>query len=109
MISPGRTVTIAGVDHELSGSFETLRALHDRYRNLVQLPTQIIDMDFFEMGEFIAITTGKPKDGEAITKMLMDKVGLSDDFLLLQIELNGWMNTVLSPESLREKKSADLE
>ena len=105
LVSPSRTITIGDKQYVLDGSFATLRSLHDRYKNLLRLPTQILDMDFIDLGEVIAIGIGKPDQADVIGELINNKVGATNDFIVLTIEVNQWISLIMCPEGAREKKA----
>jgi hypothetical protein len=113
LVSPSRTVRIAGRDYRLDGSFATLRAVQEHFkRDVVIVWAGILDMRLDEVAALIAIGAGGKADeiGQAVVDS-MDVFDLraSADYYLLKSELVAWLAVAAAPKADREKKSAEFE
>ncbi len=108
-VSPSRTITLAGKDYLLDGSFATLRAVQEFFgRDIVQILINVMDMRLDEISSLIAI--GSKQDTNDIGQAILDSTGaMTTDYAILKTQLVAWLNVALTPKDAREKKSADME
>jgi hypothetical protein len=114
MLSPNRTITIAGKDYVLDGSFATLRAIQQAFdKDIVFVLTGILDMRLDDLATLIAVGAGVPRDADAIGQAIVDtmdimRMRVDADYYLLKTELIAWLTVAVAPSAEREKKSADM-
>ncbi len=109
LVSPSRTITIAGKDYLLDGSFSTLRAVQEFFsKDIVQILINVMDMRLDEISSLVAI--GCKQDADDIGQAILDSTGaMTTDYAILKTQLVAWLNVALTPKDAREKKSGDME
>ena len=109
LVSPSRTITIAGKGYVLDGSFGTLRAVQEAFQNdIVQVLLGVMDMRLDQVARLMAIGSGS--DAEQIGQAILDDAGaMSQQYAILKTELVAWLNVAVSPKADREKKRAEMD
>lgn len=110
-VSPSRTITIAGKDYVLDGSFATLRAVQQHFKkDVVQVLASIMDMRLDEIADLIAIAKrDTTTTADEIGQQIMDQVGvMKRDYVSFKLQLLAWLNIAIAPKAEREKKSVEM-
>ena len=108
LISPSRTIQIAGKSYILNASFATLRAVQQRFnRDIVQILVGVMDMPLDFIADLIAIGSGQ--DADAIGQAILDDTGaMTKEYAVLKTNLIAWLTIAVSPKAEREK-SGEME
>jgi hypothetical protein len=115
LVSPSRTITIAGKDYVLSGDFATLRAVQEGFgKDLVYVLPFVFDMRLDQIATLVAIGMGRPDKADALGQDILDTMDLMDfkagsPYSLLKMNLFAWLHVAMSPRDAREKKSAEMQ
>ena len=111
-LSPNHTITIAGKDYLLDGSFATLRAVQEAFKkDIVFVLGSILEMRVDEIATLIAI--GSSRDANAIGQDILDTMNVMHfrvdaDYYLLKTRLISWLTVAITPKDAREKKRAEM-
>lgn len=110
LVSPSRTVSVGGTPYTLDGSFATLRAVQEAFKqDVIAVLMSILHFRSDEVARLIAIGSGRPEKADAIGQEMLDAVGANTPaYYLLKNELFAWLNVAMSPKAEREKKSAEM-
>src|SRR5690242_19828139 len=110
-LTPSRTVTVAGKQYTLDGSFATLRAVQEAFqKDVVQLLIGVMDMRLDEIARLVAVGSGQPQAADAIGQSILDDMGtMTPEYVLLKTELTAWLYVAVSPQKDREKKSEQMQ
>lgn len=111
LVSPSRTITIAGKDYVLDGSFATLRSVQEAFgKDIVQILVGIMDMRLDEVASLVAIGSGQRPRAAEIGQDILDDIGaMTPAYARLKTELVAWLNVAISPKAEREKKRDEME
>jgi hypothetical protein len=110
-VSPSRTIAIAGREYVLDGSFATLRAVQQFFReDIVKLTIGVTRMRLDEVADLIAIASGHPDKANEIGQAIIDTIGAHGiDYIRLKTELTAWLIIAISPPADRQKKKEAMD
>lgn len=102
-VSPDKTITLAGREYLLSGSFRALKGIQTAFdRDILEIGAECLRMRSDELAKLIRIAVGEGAPSEvSIEEAVMTEIGvLETRFLVAE-----WLNIALAPPEKREKKA----
>lgn len=114
LLAPEMAVKIAGTTYVLDGSFSTLKALQHAFsKDIVDIQADVMDMRLDEFAKMLSILvscSGGTASEDEIGSWLVDEVGigLSKEYLLLRVEIVGFLTLAMVPKRDRQKKRQEI-